>query len=232
MPEQWDAEEPVLPVVGCVGSAGASTTALAVATAAGHARVLECSTVTTSGLASAATAELGSTPAGWALGRREGVLVARTTEAFASPADLPLPDLADPPVSLTVLDVGWELNHALTSRGWLTRALEAAPHVVAVSTATIPGMRRLEAALAMLGPARVVVAVVGPPLRRWPRGVEPSMGSLARAAADRGDLVQIPTDRGLAGRGVDSTPLPAPLLAAAATILRQVGAGPIEKGTP
>ena len=52
--------EQVLPVIGCAGSCGATTISLALAGAAAMpARVVECSSVTASGLAAASTAELG-----------------------------------------------------------------------------------------------------------------------------------------------------------------------------
>jgi hypothetical protein len=67
--------ERVLLVIGCAGSSGASTIALALASAAAApARVVECSSVTASGLAAASTAELGPHESGWTRGTRDGVL--------------------------------------------------------------------------------------------------------------------------------------------------------------
>jgi Mrp family chromosome partitioning ATPase len=66
--ESWapGSSELVVPVVGCTGGSGASTTALALASAAEcPARILECRSGTTSGLAAASTAELGVHASGW-----------------------------------------------------------------------------------------------------------------------------------------------------------------------
>ena len=59
-PEPW---EEALVVLGCAGSSGATTVALAMGLAAiVPVRVVECGSVTTSGLAAASTAELGLHP--------------------------------------------------------------------------------------------------------------------------------------------------------------------------
>jgi len=228
---RWVPTEPVLPVIGCHGSAGTSTTALAIATAAGPARVIECCTLTASGLAPASFAELGS-GSGWALGRRDTVLIARTVDVLVSLGEIPVPEPADPHITLTVLDIGWEIGQALATPSWVGEQLLSAQHVVVVTTATVPGIRRLEGALALLDTVHVVAAVVGPRRRRWPRSIQGGMGPLVRGLDDRGDLVQIPADKQLAARGLDSTPLPPPLLSAAGTLLRQVGDGTNPKGSP
>ena len=75
--------ERVLPVIGCVGSCGASTIALALAgSAAFPARVVECSSVTASGLVAASTAELGLHESGWTRGTRDGVLLERASKVL------------------------------------------------------------------------------------------------------------------------------------------------------
>lgn len=83
---RWTPTGTVLPVLGCVGQAGASTLAMAIATAAAPARVIECCSATATGLAAAATAELGTSERGWSLGRREQVWIARTTRAHLGAA--------------------------------------------------------------------------------------------------------------------------------------------------
>ncbi len=226
---------PVLPVVGCVGSSGASTVALALAlaTAAGAARVIECCTVTASGLAAASTAELGRTGSGWARGRRGRVLIERTDEMLAGPGEVPDPLVAESASAWTFLDVGWELGQVLGAPGWLGGQVRSATTVVAVTSPTAAGMRRLEGALALLSGTRVVATVVGPPRRRWPGGLEHAIGVLGREVDRRGDLLVLPRDKRLAVRGLDSTPLPASLLSSAAALLCLVD-GPattIEKGT-
>jgi hypothetical protein len=230
-PGRWLPTEPVLPVIGCHGSAGTSTTALAIATAAGPARVIECCTLTASGLAPASFAELGS-GSGWALGRRDTVLIARTVDVLVSLQEIPVPEPADPHITLTVLDIGWEIGQVLATPSWVGEQLLSAQHVVVVTTATVPGIRRLEGALALLDTVHVVAAVVGPRRRRWPRSIQGGMGPLVRGLDDRGDLVAIPADKQLAARGLDSTPLPPPLLSAACTLLRQVGDRTNPKGSP
>ena len=67
-----------------------------------------------------------------------------------------------------------------------------------------------------------VVAVVGPPRKRWPKAVRHSAGALTRAADSAGRLLVVPHDRRLAVAGLDSTPLPTAVLEAAATALERV----------
>ena len=233
--QPWEPHETVLPVLGCAGSAGATTLALSLATAAaadtaGCARVVECCTVTASGLAPASTAELGRHPTGWLQGTRGEVLLERSSDTFLSPDEVPPPTDAAPSVGLTVLDVGWELGRLLASPSWLSDRVLHADHVVAVATATIPGLRRLEGALALLEGTRVLGAVLGPPRRKWPRGLEPSLGALSRQLDQRGALHLIPLDRGLAARGLDSEALPTRLLTAADHLLRAGVAAATTKG--
>lgn len=228
----WRPGGSVLPVVGTLPQAGATSLALAIATHASPARVIECSPPTASGLVGAATAELGTTSSGWAIGRRAQVHLARPSAFHLDAGDLPLPDDAAAGTVLSVLDVGWELAHLLASPGWLSAALDAAPRVVLVGTATVPGLRGLETALTLLDPARPIVAVRGPDLRRWPRELRAAMGPATRDQHRTGRWVTVPHDRRLALRGIDSTPLPSALVAAARDVLRHVGAaGHPPKGT-
>jgi hypothetical protein len=215
-------EERVLPVVRCASAYGATTFALALATAADTgARLVECSSATTSGLAAASTAELGAHPSGWVQGSRGDVLLQRTGVALQSVHDVPSPMPAEKS-TLTVLDVGWELGQVLNTPSWLAAQLRQAAAVIVVTCATVPGLRHLEGALALLHITRTVVAVVGPPRKRWPKPVQHSAGSLTRAADHGGRLVVIPWDRRLAVAGLDSTPLPEALLDAAAAVLERV----------
>jgi len=121
----------------------------------------------------------------------------------------------------------------LATPSWLGEQLLHAPNLIAVTTATFPGLRRLEGALALMGSAQVTAAVRGPARRKWARGVEPSMGALTRGLDRDGRLLELPVDRDLAGRGLDSCPLPPALLSAAEHLLRLVAAGkPTPKGNP
>ena len=237
--QPWEPHEAVLPVIGCAGSVGATTLALSLATAAaaaaervGSARVVECCTVTASGLAPASTAELGQHPGGWLQGTRGEVLLERSSDIFTSADEVPPPAEAAPAVGLTVLDVGWELGQLLASPSWLSDRVLHADQVVAVTTATIPGLRRLEGALALLEGAPVIGAVLGPPRRKWPRGLQHSLGALSRQLDRRGAVHLIPLERGLIVRGLDSEALPTRLLAAADHLLRASVAGTAPKGHP
>jgi hypothetical protein len=215
-------DERVLPVVRCAGAYGATTFALALATAAHtDARVVECSSATTSGLAAASTAELGTHPSGWVQGSRGDLLLQRTGLTLASLHDVPSPMPAEKS-TLTVLDAGWELGQVLNTPSWVAAQLSQAAAVIVVTCATVPGLRHLEGALALLDGTPTVVAVVGPPRKRWPKPVQHTAGALTRAADQAGRLVVIPWDPRLAVAGLDSTPLPATLLDAAATVLERV----------
>ena len=222
-PESWDPGHRVLPVVGCHGSCGATTLAVALATSTGRpTRVVETASMTATGLAAYATAEMGDTDRGWLRGTRGSVVLEHTNKVIPAPSDLPRP-APDSEVDLTVLDVGWEAGAVYATHGWLSSAVFAAPQIVVATTATVPGMRRLEGVLHLLSPnAAVVVAVLGPRLRRWPREVRHSMGEPTRALADNGALVEVPRDPRLALRGLDDSPLPAGVLAAAGHILQQL----------
>ena len=223
-------DEQVLPVVRCPGAQGATTFALALATAAKQAaRVVECSSPTSSGLAAASTAELGEHPSGWAQGTRGDVLLQRIGTQLAGVNDVP-PPLAAQTTTLTVLDVGWDLGHVLRTPSWVAAHINQATAVVLVTCATVPGLRHLESALGMLGGTpTVVVVIIGPPRKRWPKTVQHSAGSSTRAAERAGRLVGAPRDRQLAIAGLDSTPLPAALLRAAETVLTLVD--PVRKGS-
>lgn len=220
----WEPDEDVLPVIGCGGNTGASTVALAIATVAASARVVECCTVTATGLAAAATAELGRVDNGWIRGTRDSVTLERGTEVLLRVDEVPLPPTPLRPIHLTVLDVGWELGQVLATPSWVGDHVHRAQTVVAVTSATVPGLRRLEGTLALLEGAHVVAAVVGPRRKKWARGVEHTMGALTRGLERNGRLVEIPEDRDLASHGLDTRPLPAGLTTATTHLLRLVQA--------
>lgn len=217
--------EQTVAIVGCVGSAGASTVALSAALAApGPVRVIECCSATASGLASAATAELGIDPTGWSQGRRERVLLERASEVLAVVDDVPLPTTAADPGILTFLDVGWEVGQLNAGASWLTDATFDADLLVLVTTATTPGMRRLGVALGLLTESypdleRIVVAVRGSRRRKWGRGVEHAAGPLFQQVLAAGALVEIPECRDIAVTGLDSRPVPPVLISAAGQLV-------------
>lgn len=216
--------ETTLAVIGCAGSVGASTVALAAGLAAdGPVRVVECCSVTASGLAAASNAELGLRPTGWRRGMRDHVLLERPNEVLAGVTEVPLPTAAEQDDQLTILDVGWEIGQLLAADCWLTAATLTADRFVLVTVATVPGMRRLEGVLDLViayrPAADVSVAVVGPRRRKWPRAVEHAAGAAARRALADDHLVEIPEDTDLALLGLDSRELPAPLISAARQLL-------------
>ena len=209
-------DEQVVAVVGCLGGAGASTVALGLASAAENARVVECCTVAASGLAAASSAELGTTPDGWVQGSRGPVLVERRGERIAAPAQCPAPTTST--WSLTVLDCGWDVDLLVGDDGWLGATIRNVPAAVVVTRPTVPGMRRLEAAVGLLGLDRVCAVVVGLE-KRWPRPVEQALGPSGRALRAAGRLIGLPHDPTLAMEGLTPEPLHAPIVAGCSAVL-------------
>lgn len=181
----------------CHPQAGASTLAVAIATAAAPARVLECASASATGLAMAATAELGLSPGGWRLGRRGHVGLARAGEILDAPTKVPLPESPVDRIGLSVLDVGWAARPSDGHPHLGPRDSHRGTSRDVATTATAPGLRRLEIALDILAPADPVVAVLGAPLRRWPRHLQRSLGPKATQARDAGrlQLIPLPTAR-------------------------------------
>ena len=215
--------EQVLPVVGCAGAAGASTIALALASAVGRsARILECRG-TCSGLAAASTAELGPHPSGWRRGIRGDVLLERAGGLLTRVDEVPLPSEQDGPLALTVLDLGWDLRHVLDVPSWIGEQVRTAGVVVVVTRATIPGLLHLETTLSLLDQIRVVAAVLGSPSRRWSKAVWQSSGPMTKALEDSGRLIVIPHDSRLAAVGLDWRPLPRQVLEAVHAIMELTG---------
>lgn len=227
-PERWTpaSGELVVPVVGAAGSCGATTVALALATAVeGRARVVECASASLSGLAAASTAELGADDHGWLHGTRDHVRLDRADGVRPTPDDVPTPSPTDAPV-VTIVDLGSQPEQVAAGHGWLTRLLADAATIVVVARASVPGLRRLESSLHLLGADRTVAAVLGPPHRRWPRAAAHSVGTLTGALIEAGRLVEIPEDRILALHGLTPDPLPAPLLTAAGALLSLIEGNP------
>jgi len=224
--DDWSpaAGEHTIAVIGCAGSVGASTIALAAGlAAAAPVRVIECCSVTASGLAAASTAELGLHPTDWRQGKRDHVLLERASEVLAGVDEIPLPIDAEHETQLTILDVGWEAGQLLATDCWLAEAVRTADQVVLVTTATVPGMRRASVALELLAnhcqPEQIALAVRGPRRKKWTRGLEHAGGPALRRALVADRCVEIPEDRELAVNGLDSRPVPAPLISAARQLL-------------
>ena len=215
--------EHTIAVIGSAGSVGASTVALATGlAAAAPVRVIECCSVTASGLAAASTAELGLHPRDWRLGKRDHVLLERASEVLAGVDEVPLPTEAQNETQLTILDIGWEAGQLLATDCWLAGAVRAADQIVLVTTATVPGMRRAGVAMDLLSPwqpEQIALAVRGPRRKKWPRGLEHAGGPAVHRALVAERCVEIPVDRELAVNGLDSRPVPAPLISAARRLL-------------
>lgn len=202
-------------VCGCGGSFGTTTVALALATVAGRARVVETCGGTASGLAYAASAELGVIDRGWLRGSRDGVLVERRSDAASWPERLPTPAHSD--AQLTVVDCSWDIATVLTSAGWLGDLARTVESVVLVARATIPGLRALEASAALVGGDRAIAVTVG--ANRWPPPVEQSAGAVVRRLRDEGRIVLVPEVRALAISGLTPDPLPVAITRSAEHLL-------------
>ena len=200
--------ERVVAVVGCAGGVGASTVALALATAAGvPARVVECCPPLASGFSAAANAELG-TEGPWRRGSRGDVLLERPT---GTDATVPVP--TESAVEWTFVDTHWT-TVSLPGAGWLCSVLRTLDDIVVVTSATVPGIRRLESCAELLGRDALGV-VVGPTAKRWPRPVKVAAAGIPA----RVHLTDFPLDSRLQVTGLTPDPLPAPLLKAAQNVL-------------
>lgn len=224
--DNWSpaAGEHAIAILGCAGSVGASTIALAAGLAAAvPVRVIECCSVTASGLAAASTAELGVHTTDWRQGKRDHVLLERASEVVAGVDEVPLPTEAEHETQLTILDVGWETGQLLATDCWLADAVRTADQIVLVTTATVPGMRRASVAMDLLAnhwqPEQITLAVRGPRRKKWPRGLEHAGGPAVRRALVADRCVEIPEDRELAVNGLDSRPVPAALISVARQLL-------------
>ena len=224
-----EAAERVLPVVGATRGTGATVLALALATVAAPARVVECTGLVTAGLVAAPTAELG-VRGSWVRGSRTDVIIERLQDTWTDPTRVPFPPLLDRISRLTVLDVSWDPTLLLSTSTWLTQVLADAPAVVVVGTATVPGLRRLENVMGLLGAARCVATVLGPPVRRWPRTL--ALGTQLKGLAAAGRLLELPVVPRLQLAGIDADDLPASLLTAAQRVLTATELDPRAKETP
>lgn len=208
---EWtpQAAEAVVLVTAAHPAAGASTVALTLATCAGEARVVECCTVASSGLAGAAGAELGVTRDGWVQGSRDGVLIERRGDRVPNLAELPPPGSTSKPV--TVIDSSWDIDLLMSGTGWLSKLAQRSPMVILVARATNPGLRRLEAAISVVGEQRALPVLIGAG-KRWPKHIERATGPALRRLRDSGRVAAVPDAPQLAGDGLTPDPLPAALL--------------------
>lgn len=217
----WTPSGTTIAVLGASGRVGASLCAVGLATAAEEpSRVVECSPMHATGLAAATTAELGVTAGGWRRGTRGSVQIERTTSSSESVEDVPVPE--DGGGVLTVVDTGWDLNQILCSSSWLNTVVTTVPLMV-VTVATIPGLRALAIALQMTSrPDDTWCAVLGPPLKKWPKQLRIAADQRVQAAIDDGRLTTIPHAADLALNGLTTDPLPPHLVAATTPVFGQL----------
>lgn len=195
----------VLLVVGCMPGVGTSTVALALASHAEDARLVECATVGSSGLCAATSAEMGTVD-GWLQGSRGPLLIERRGDQVSSLSQLPTPAATARP--WTVLDCSWDVGVLATDLGWLGHLARTLPEVVLVTRPTVPGMRRLDMALAVLGEERVHVVVVGVDRRRWPKSVEAASSPTVRQLRASGRVLSVASCPALSVGGLSPDPLP------------------------
>lgn len=200
-----------------VAGTGATTVALALATAAGTARVIECGTGSASALAAAAETELGRAMGGWLEGSRNGLLLQRRSDRITAPCEVPVPSPVELP--LTVVDAGWCIEDLLEDSGWLGDLARTVNPLVLVAPATVPGLRRAENALRLATVDRALLVLVGLSRHRWPRPLERSAGHLVRQLRTAGRVTPVGFDSGLALSGLTPGPLPDGVVRAARSLL-------------
>lgn len=205
--ETWHG--PALPVVGASTGSGASTFALALATAAGHARLVDCAGPA-SALAGAATAELGHHHDGWVRGRRGQVLLERPAAPVATAHPPTTPE--DYIGAMAVIDIAAPLETVLAGHSWVADLLRRPGPIVVTATTTVPGFRRLEQTLTLLRHRDVVVTTGSPSRRHRDRAAAHAWDQVCAAHDLRGRVVTVPLDPRLHVHGIDSTPLPAGVL--------------------
>ena len=207
-------------VVGAHPGAGASAVAVAVADAAafetercGRVFLVDEARPEVSGMSSAAEAEIQSPMAGCRAGRRGGVtILSRSTHVDA---DTALPGSITSIAGLSVVDLARSWRE-VAEEFRTANAVATHPQVIVVCRATVPGVRRAEAALTEL-PGRALLAAVG--ATRWPPTVRGSFGPYVSSALADGRAVLVPAHRQLGVDGIDQRPLPRAVTVAASRLL-------------
>ncbi len=211
-PQPWRTgeSERLILVMGCAGQVGTSTVALGLAELLAAARLVDCAPTVASGLLGVCDRELGRHETGWWQGSRASLLLQRCPlHTTAAPDACPIPPTSD--FGLTVIDAGFPAATIAASPGWLADLLrDPTIPVVLVTRCTVPGMRQLAAALALVqDPDRLVrVVVIGPPRKHWPRGVQLPRGT------DPSHITPLPHVPAIAVAGLGASPLPKSITAA------------------
>lgn len=218
---RWD--ESVFAVAGVTGSVGATTVGLALASVAastGPARLVECATPTRSGLVAAATTELGAGRGGWTRGERDGLTLIRRTDTslFEAPPPPPQED-----GTVTVLDQG---DLLLKRTPETSIDADVVNDWIVVTRASIPCLRQLELVLDLSPAHNPVLAIVGPPPRRWPRQLASAVQPRTRELIETGRTVSFRHDRHLAITGLTPAALPTHITASGRRLLLLLEGGP------
>lgn len=211
---RWD--ESVSAVTGATGSVGATTVSLALASAAastGPARLIECATPARSGLVAAAGTELGAGRGGWTRGERDGLTLIRRTATSLFEAAPPQPVEN---ATRTILDLGDLLTERPLAQSIATGVVDT---WIVVAAATVPCLRRLELTLDLDLARDPILAIVGPPPRRWPRQLASAAQPRTLDLLDTGRVVTFRYDRRLAVTGLTPDPLPAHIATAGRRLL-------------
>jgi len=205
---RWVPSESVVVVAGVAPRVGTTTVALALAEAFGErARLVETAALRRSGIGDATTAELGESVTGWRRAMRADLLVERSSENWATPDDVRVPDPADR--DITVLDIGWDLDAVLASESWMRDAILSA-RLILVASASLPDLTALERALQLTGRADDAKAVlVGLMHRNMPRALRQVVGPAITASFREDRLHLIRSLRDFAAMGLTSRDLPA-----------------------
>ena len=213
--------ESAIVVLGAQSNVGASTLAAALADAlasrpqASPVRLVDLAERRHSGLLCAAERELGEEAGGWRLGRRGPITVERQAQGPGGSDHVT--GLRCVPGSEAVIDAGLSIEQLDSSAVWL-RDLIGSGRVVLACAASVPGVRRAEAALSRL-PVEPYVAAVG--TERWSAPVLASAGPLLRKTHAAGRTFVVPRDKRLAVEGINDQPLSKPVLAAASSAPRR-----------
>lgn len=203
----WEPTGVVVAVVGATPRVGTTTVALAIAEACGsNARLVETATRQRTGMSNAVWTELGFGDRGWRRGGRKQLVIERAADDWASEACVPLPEESSR--SVTIVDVGWDINAVLSSASWLGDLVIRQP-IVIVTSASIPGLSAAEHALQQSGRTRSAhVVAVGPVNRRMPRALRGAIGPALAAVAADDRLHLVKASRQFAMTGMSALDLP------------------------
>ncbi|MBB1510648.1 hypothetical protein [Tessaracoccus sp. MC1756] len=186
-------------VLGVSGGVGTTIVALAVAEALSASRLLELAPPYASGLAGAATNELGDRD-GWRVGVRGNLELARRLDAAAEPPHVD---------GHAVLDLG----------AWTGETpQQVVDRVVVVAACSVPAIRRLDACLQAMNSVPLVIPVITRAGRRLPRELLGAAGPALRAAVAAGAMHVMPECPRLSLTGLTPDPLPRSLQQSAACL--------------